>query len=234
MPEIKVKKDSEEYYAIKGMYEAGGTIDVILESIQKIYNIQLTRRTIERFAKAEKWERGKLKPIYEATKLVQIDNILTKFKTKEEKIATNVITKKAKAEGTKKAELILQSDNYKLKMDNAMAEIGVEYTRTFLESLQNIKNGKLVDMEVEGTTLDEKGKPAKVIKRTTSLRPKEFDKIITMMQAFGILQPTPTVAMQVNNTNTQQNNNTGIKVETQFSKISEQEAFQEFCKKIAK
>jgi hypothetical protein len=66
------------------------------------------------------------------------------------------------------------------------------------------------------------------------LRPKEFEKIVAMMQAFGILQTTPTVGVQVNNTNAQQNNNTDIKVETQFSKISEQEAFQEFCKKITK
>ena len=33
------------------------------------------------------------------------------------------------------------------------------------------------------------------------LRPREFEKIVAMMQAFGILQTTPTVAIQNNNSN---------------------------------
>ena len=201
MPDIKVKKDSQEYYTIKAMYETQMPIDVILENINKEYNIQLTRRTIERFAKNGEWARGKTKSIYDATKLIEKEKILTQFKKDNEKKADLILSQKAKQEGKKKAELILQSENYKIEMENKLAEVGMKYLDKFADALDNIKNGKVVDTEIEGVVIDENGKPANIIKKTTVLRPKEFEKIVAMMQAFGILQTTPTVAIQNNNSN---------------------------------
>lgn len=199
MPDIKVKKDSQEYYTIKAMYETQMPIDVILENIKTEYDIQLTRRTIERFAKNGEWERGKTKTIYDATKLIEKEKILTQFKKDNEKKADLILSKKAKQEGKKKAELILQSENYKIEMENKLAEVGMKYLDKFADALDNIKNGKVVDTEIEGVVIDDNGKPATLVKKTTVLRPKEFEKIVSMMQAFGILQTTPTVAIQNNN-----------------------------------
>ena len=232
MAVTKIEKHSKEYYTIKGMYEIKMPLNVIREKLKEDCKIEISRKTIERFATEGKWERGKSKSVYEATKLVEMDKVLNEFKSKPEKIAAQTISKKAKDEGVKKAELILQSENYKIEMENKLAQVGMKYLDKFEDALDNIKNGKVVDTEIEGIVIDDNGKPANIIKKTTVLRPKEFEKIVGMMQAFGILQTTPTVTMQVNNTNAQQNNNADIKVETQFSKISEQEAFQEFCKKI--
>lgn len=200
MPDIKVKKDSQEYYTIKAMYETQMPIDVILENIKTEYDIQLTRRTIERFAKNGEWERGKTKTIYDATKLIEKEKILTQFKKDNEKKADLILSKKAKQEGKKKAELILQSENYKIEMENKLAEVGMKYLDKFADALDNIKNGKVVDTEIEGVVIDDNGKPATLVTKTTVLRPKEFEKMVSMMQAFGILQTTPTVAIQNNNT----------------------------------
>jgi hypothetical protein len=61
----------------------------------------------------------------------------------------------------------------------------------------------VVDTESESIVIDDNGKPENIIKKTTVLRPKEFAEITKMMQAFGILPQTPTIAIQNNNTNNQ-------------------------------
>ena len=194
MPITKIPKESELYFEIKAKYESkiGTVAELAIE-------YGLNRQYLTEYAKAEKWERGKTKAIYEAKKLVEMEKVLTE----PEKIVNRVITKQAQKEGAKKAELILKSENYQIELSNKLADAGMKFIDTFIDALDNIKNGKVVDTEVEGVIIDDNGKPANVIKKTTALRPKDFEKIITMMQAFGILQTTPTVAMQVNNTNNQ-------------------------------
>lgn len=207
MPITKIDKDTPLYYEIKGKFESkAGTI----QELATEYDV--TREYLTRYAKAEKWERGKTKSIYDATKLIEKEKILTQFKKDNEKKADLTLSKKAKEEGKKKAELILQSENYKIEMENKLAEVGMKYLDKFSDALDNIKNGKVVDTEVEGIVIDDNGKPANIIKKTTVLRPKEFEKIVAMMQAFGILQTTPTVAIQ-------NNNNAEAKVENKTTEI---------------
>jgi len=194
MPTVKIPFESELYFEIKAKYEAkSSTVDELANE----YNVG--RPYLTMYAKRHKWERGKTKEIYDAKKLVEMDKVLSEFKKKPEKIASQVISKEAKKEGAKKAELMLQSENYKLEMENKLAEVGRRYLDKMLDSLDNIKNGKVVDTEVEGVVIDDNGKPANIVKKTTVLRPKEFAEITKMMQAFGILPQTPTVAIQNNN-----------------------------------
>lgn len=194
MPTTKIEKDSALYFEIKAKYEA--KVGTVLE-LAKENN--MTREYLSYYAKQEGWERGKTKTIYDATKLIEKEKILTQFKKDNEKKADLILSKKAKQEGKKKAELILQSENYKIEMENKLAEVGMKYLDKFADALDNIKNGKVVDTEIEGVVIDDNGKPATLVKKTTVLRPKEFEKIVSMMQAFGILQTTPTVAIQNNN-----------------------------------
>ena len=65
----------------------------------------------------------------------------------------------------------------KIEMENKLAEVGMKYLDKFSDALDNIKNGKVIDTEVEGVVIDDNGKPANIIKKTTVLRPKEFEKI---------------------------------------------------------
>jgi len=210
MPIEKIIKETPLYYEIKGKFESKvGTV----QELATEYN--LSREYLTRYAKAEKWERGKTKAIYEATKLVEMDKVLTEFKSKPEKIASKVITKQAQKEGIKKAELILKSENYQIELSNKLADAGMKFVDTFIDALDNIKNGKVIDTEVEGITIDDNGKPANVITKTTALRPKEFEKIVNMMQAFGILQTQPSIAIQNNNHNPQE-----TKIEKEPNKIA--------------
>ena len=196
MPTVKIPFESELYFEIKAKYEAkNSTVDELASE----YDIG--RAYLTMYAKKHKWERGKIKAMYEATKLVEMDKVLNEFKSKPEKIASQVITKVAKKEGAKKAELILQSENYKLEMQNSLAKIGKQYLDAFTDALSNIKGGKVIDTEVEGTVIDDNGRPANIIKKTTSLRPKEFAEITKMMQAFGILPQLAEITIQNNQTN---------------------------------
>lgn len=226
MPTIKIPPESALYFEIKAKYEAESCN---IGELAKEYGVG--RPYLTMYAKKHQWERGKTKTIYDATKLVEMDKVLNEFKSKPEKIANKVITKQAQKEGAKKAELILQSENYKLEIANKLAEAGMKYLDKFIDALDNIKNGKVVDTEVEGVIIDDNGKPANVIKKTTVLRPKEFEKIVNLMQAFGILQTTPTVAIQNNNTTTQE-----VKVHTEaetnkkFGELLQDNHFQNFVK----
>jgi DNA-directed RNA polymerase subunit H (RpoH/RPB5) len=230
MPTVKIEKESELYFEVKAKYESSQFAD---ETLAKTYGI--SGKQLVRIAKRDKWVKGKQAEYYDAKKIVALQETMAKAKKddNEYKVITKV-SKEAQKEGEKLALRTLKSENYKIEMENKLAEVGMKYIEKFADALDNIKNGKVVDTEIEGIVIDDNGKPANLVKKTTVLRPKEFEKIVAMMQAFGILQTTPTVGVQVNNTNAQQNNNTDVKVETQFSKISEQEAFQEFCKKITK
>lgn len=226
MPITKIEKESALYFEIKAKYESKCKV----EPLAKEYG--LTREYLSWYAKQEKWERGKLKSIYDATKIFEQEKILTQFKKDNEKKADLILSQKAKEEGEKLAIRKLQSESYKIEIENKLAEVGMKYLDKFADSLDNIKGGKVVDTEIEGVVIDENGKPANIITKTTVLRPKEFEKVIAMMQAFGILQTTPTVAIQ-------NNNNAEAKVENktideQLEKIKHRADFQEFVGKLKK
>ena len=144
MPTVKIPFESELYFEIKAKYEAkNSTVDELANE----YDIG--RPYLTMYAKKHKWERGKSKAIYEATKLIEKEKILTQFKKDNEKKADLILSQKAKEEGKKKAELILQSENYKIEMENKLAEVGMKFLDKFADALDNIKNGKVVDTEVE-------------------------------------------------------------------------------------
>jgi hypothetical protein len=225
MPTVKIPFESELYFEIKAKYEAkNSTVDELANE----YGVG--RPYLTMYAKKHKWERGKTQSIYEAKKLVEMDKVLNEFKKKPERIEAQVITKTAKKEGAKKAELILQSENYKLEMENKLADIGRRYLEKMLDSLNSIEGGKVVDTEIEGTVIDDNGKPSNIITKTTVLRPKEFAEITKMMQAFGILPHAPTVAIQNNQTNNQGGEAKESEAHAQLERIKTQPDFQNFVK----
>ncbi len=197
MPTVKIEKESELYFEIKAKYESSQFAD---ETLAKTYDI--SGKQLVRIAKRDKWVKGKQAEYYDAKKIVALQETMAKAKKddNEYKVITKV-SKEAQKEGEKLALRTLKSESYKIEMENKLAEVGMKYLDKFADALDNIKNGKVVDTEIEGVVMDENGKPANIIKKTTVLRPKEFEKIVAMMQAFGILQTTPTVAIQNNNSN---------------------------------
>ena len=197
MPTVKIEKESELYFEIKAKYESSQFAD---ETLAKTYDI--SGKQLVRIAKRDKWVKGKQAEYYDAKKIVALQETMAKAKKddNEYKVITKV-SKEAQKEGEKLALRTLKSESYKIEMENKLAEVGMKYLDKFADALDNIKNGKVVDTEIEGVVMDENGKLANIIKKTTVLRPKEFEKIVAMVQAFGILQTTPTVAIQNNNSN---------------------------------
>jgi hypothetical protein len=195
MPTVKIEKESELYFEIKAKYESSQFADETLANSYGISGKQLVR-----IAKRDNWAKGKQKEYYDAKKIVALQETMAKAKKddNEYKVITKV-SKEAQKAGETLALRTLQSENYKIEMENKLAQVGMKYLDKFADALDNIEGGKVVDTEIEGIVIDDNGKPANIIKKTTVLRPKEFEKIVGMMQAFGILQTTPTVAMQVNN-----------------------------------
>ena len=186
----------------------------IAKTMQENCKKNITEGTVRHYAKKGNWQRGKKETIFEAKKVVATEDVLTLFKSEKEQKEYKALSKQAEQEGEKVAIRKLQSESYKIEMENKLAEVGMKYLDKFTDALDNIKNGKVVDTEIEGVVIDENGKPANILKKTTVLRPKEFEKIVAMMQAFGILQTTPTVAIQ-------NNNNAEAKVESKPQHITE-------------
>jgi len=175
--------------------------------------------------------------IYDAQKIVHKEKILKQFKKQEEQIKDDIITKQATADATQEAIVLVNLEKERNKLTKETLENAYIVNQYILDLVKKGRTAKMVEEDIVaegGVKTGEKKQTKTVEEHKIPEVVRASEMIIKTLYGLGVLQTTPTVAMQVNNTNTQQNNNTDIKVETQFSKISEQEAFQEFCKKIAK
>jgi hypothetical protein len=191
MAKPKIAKDSVEYYEIKAKYEA---TPATYDELGNEYGV--TGKTIYRFAKEGEWEKKKTNAIYQVAKRIERDKVLKAIKDNPKKIEAQTISNEAKKDGRKQAELILKSENYKIQMENKCKEIAIQYFNIVSDALGNIDNGKVTDSEfayVSQVKDKNTGKliTGNMIKKTISLRPKDFDKLIPIMQAFKIIESSP-------------------------------------------
>ena len=225
----KVKTTERQKMEMQAEYESGALNN---REIAEKYNVG--ESYIRKLAKQENWQKGKEKEYYDAKKIAVEKEILAKCKSddKEYQIITKISTE-AEKHGKEIAETKLSIEARQTKA----TEQGYEILNGYLgELLDVISNSKASSEAVETFEYDEKGnlETKRIVSKASKYKIINETKAIELLKGLGILQSLPSVAIQNNNTNAQQNNNTDIKVETQFSKISEQEAFQEFCKKIGK
>ena len=208
MAKTKIAKDSLEFYEIKVKYETG---KFTFQQLAEQYGV--TDRTIKRFAESGKWKRDVegVKALYDATKLVHQKKILSQFKKEEEKHADIVLSNMAKEEGEKIALLTMQSETFKQQIEHQYAKAMMSLLQNFNTTQELTKSGKVTDTEFEylGKVVDkESGKEVlgTVVRKTTTLRIKDYPDLVKIGQGLGFLQ-TP-----------QQQQNTQINIGTQQTK----------------
>ena len=213
MPAPKVHKDSEQYYEIKAKYEAGDTLDEIIAFCKERYVIDITRRTIERFSVSGKWQKGRLKDLYDAKKLVKVQDILNQFKPENERIGYDILEIEAEKQAKKNAELeikLKQQELARIERQQKVKDYGTDLLLDIMEELQSIiKNGKESDGTIETFEYDSKGKLAtkKMISKASKYKIMKDAGFIDILKGVGALMPTPTALIQ--NNNNQMNNQGG-------------------------
>ena len=248
MPKASKEQTLKVKLQARALFELGKyTQEEICEAIKKSGGA-LTRKTLAKWINEDANDVWKVRDltenrIYDAQKIVHKEKILTQFKKQEEQIKDDIITKQATADATQEAIVLVNLEKERNKLTKETLENAYIVNQYILDLVKKGRTAKMVEEDViwEGEKMKDRdtGQPLK--KQTKTVEEHKIpevvrasEMIIKTLYGLGVLQTTPTVAIQNNNTNAQQTNNTDIKVETQFSKISEQEAFQEFCKKIGK
>jgi len=237
MPKASKEETLKKKIQARALYELGNCTQE--EIAQKVGITDKTLRGWVKESPNDVWKVRDLAEnrIYDAQKIVHKEKILTQFKKQEEQIKDDIITKQATADATQEAIVLVNLEKERNKLTKETLENAYIVNQYILDLVKKGRTAKMVEEDIVsfgGVKTGEKKQTKTVEEHKIPEVVRASEMIIKTLYGLGVLQTTPTVAIQNNNTNAQQNNNTDIKVETQFSKISEQEAFQEFCKKIAK
>ena len=242
MPKASKEQTLKVKLQARALFELGKyTLEEICEAIKKSGG-SVSRQTLAKWINEDANDVWKVRDlaenrIYDAQKIVHKEKILKQFKKQEEQIKDDIITKQATADATQEAIVLVNLEKERNKLTQITLENAYIVNQYILDLVKKGQTAKMVEEDIVaegGVKTGEKKQTKTVEEHKIPEVVRASEMIIKTLYGLGVLQTTPTVAMQVNNTNAQQNNNTDIKVEAQFSKISEQEAFQEFCKKIAK
>jgi|LakMenE18May11ns_1017448.scaffolds.fasta_scaffold9614394_2 hypothetical protein len=242
MPKASREQTLKVKLQARALFELGKyTLEEICEAIKKSGG-SVSRQTLAKWINEDANDVWQIRNpsenrIYDAQKIVHKEKIMKQFKKQEEQIKDDIITKQATVDATQEAIVLVNLEKERNKLTKETLENAYIVNQYILDLVKKGRTAKMVEEDIVsfgGVKTGEKKQTKTVEEHKIPEVVRASEMIIKTLYGLGVLQTTPTVAMQVNNTNAQQNNNTDIKVETQFSKISEQEAFQEFCKKIAK
>jgi hypothetical protein len=209
MPAAKILKNSEQYYEVKAKYEAGDTLDEIIVFYKKKYDIDITRRTIERFSVDGKWQKGRLKDLYDAKKLVKTQDILNQFKPDVERKGLDILETEAERQAKENAEREIRLKEQELirrEKQQKAKDYGTDLLLDIMETLKNIvTSGEESDNATETFEYDNRGKleTKNIISKASKYKIMKDAGLIDILKGIGTLNPTPTVAIQNNQTNNQ-------------------------------
>ena len=198
MPKVKIPKDSELYFELKALYETGNFTNDELG-----VKFDINEKHVRRFAKEGKWERGKEKEYFDAKKLVSATKVIDEFKPAKEKNAREMLDKQAEKAGLEFAKNKMHGETLREMLDAKVKELAITIID---QALQHTAQGGNKEQIEEDFYYGEAGLEHKSTIKTLS----SFDVLkklgITgndLLKGLGVLQPTPTVAIQNNNTNNQ-------------------------------
>lgn len=205
MPIEKVEKDSKEYFELKKKYESGLYTN---KQLSNEYNI--TPMTLHRHAKEGKWQKGITKEIYDAKKIAARQEILDNFKPEIEKQAIQSINKKIINEVKKSVEVEMSVKAKELQAREKAQDILLHLLNDIADELINgSKNdGSLEEFEYDGSG---KLSKKKVANKSSKYAIIKMLGVTELLKGTGVLNTAPSIAIQNNNTNTQESTGSGVK-----------------------
>ena len=171
----------------------------ITQIIKQKYNITITEGTVRHKAKTLGWVRGRVKEYYNAKKFIKERETLAKY-TEDEK-EEKIIAKVGKVAERKAREISEIKINKQLEEEKAQ-EYALKIRSLLLEDMIKVlENGNASDGIMKSFEYNNQGKveTEKTVSKASKYKILNDVKYIDLLKGLGLLQTTPTVAMQVNN-----------------------------------
>lgn len=140
--------------------------------------------------------------IYDAQKIVQKEKILRQFKKEEAKIKDDIITRKATEDATQEAIVLVNLEKERNKLIRETLDNAYVINQYILDLVKKGRTAKMIEEDIiwEGKKIEGMKKQTKTVeehKIPEVVRASEM--IVKTLFGLGVLQTTPTVAIQNNN-----------------------------------
>ena len=207
MPKASKEQTLKVRLQARALFELGKyTQEEICEAIKKSGG-SLTRQTLAKWINEHANDVWKVRDlaenrIYEAQKIVHKEKIMKQFKKQEEQIKDDIITKQATADATQEAIVLVNLEKERNKLTKETLENAYIVNQYILELVKKGRTAKMVEEDIVsfgGVKTGEKKQTKTVEEHKIPEVVRASEMIIKTLYGLGVLQTTPTVAMQVNN-----------------------------------
>lgn len=215
MPKASAEATLKVKLQARALFELGKyTQKEICEAIKKSGGA-LSRQTLSKWINENPDDIWKVRDlaenrIYEAQKIVHKEKIMKQFKKQEEQIKDDIITKQATEDATQEAIVLVNLEKERNKLTKETLENAYAVNQYILDLVKKGRTAKMVEEDIVsfgGKKTGEKKQTKTVEEHKIPEVVRASELMIKTLYGLGVLQTTPTVAMQLNNTNAQQNNN---------------------------
>ena len=148
--------------------------------------------------------------IYDAQKIVQKEKILKQFKKEEEQIKDDIITKQAIQTANEEAMVLINLEKERNKLTKEMLESAYIVNKYIIDLVQKGRTAKMVEEDViwEGQKMKDRDTGQTLKKQIKTVEEHKIPDVVRagelltkQLYGLGVLQTTPTVAIQNNNNN---------------------------------
>ena len=202
--------NEEHIIEMQALFESGNYSNVkITESIKDKYNISISEGTVRNYIKIKGWIKGRQKEYYNAKKFTKERETLAKYA--EDESEAKVTAKVGKIAERKAREI--SEIKIKKQLEQEKAEEYAMQIRTLLlqDVLNVVQNGNASEGVMESFEYNQQGKmeTKKIVSKSSKYKILNDIKYTELLKGLGMLQTQPTVAIQNNQSNTQE-----VKVES--------------------
>ena len=207
MPKASEQQTLKVKLQARALFELGKyTQEEICEAIKKSGG-SLSRQTLAKWINEDANDVWKVRDlaenrIYEAQKIVHKEKIMKQFKKQEEQIKDDIITKQATADATQEAIVLVNLEKERNKLTKETLENAYIVNQYILDLVKKGQTAKMVEEDIVsfgGVKTGEKKQTKTVEEHKIPEVVRASEMIIKTLYGLGVLQTTPTVAMQVNN-----------------------------------
>ena len=215
MPKATKEETLKKKMQARALYELGKYTK------QEIYGkVNIDHKTLSKWINEDPNDIWKVRDpaenrIYDAQKIVHKAKILKQFKKEEEQIKDDIITTQAIETATEEAMVLLDLEKERNKLTKEMLESAYVVNQYIINLVQKGRTARLVEEDIisfGGVKTGEKKQTKTVEEHTIPDVVRAGELLTKQLYGLGILQTTPTVAIQ-------NNNNAEAKVENKTKEI---------------
>ncbi len=214
MPKATAEETLKAKLQARALFEMGKyTMEEICKAIKKSGG-SLSRQTLSKWVTEDANDVWKVTDkaenrIYDAQKIVHREKIMKQFKKDELKVKDDIITQKATEDATQEAIVLINLEKERNKLTKETLENAYAVNKYILNLIKKGETAKLVEEDIVSFG----GKKPGEIKQTKTVEEHKIPEVVRASEmmiktlfGLGVLQTTPSVSVNNNNLNAQQNN----------------------------